>query len=143
MHKNRRLSGILFGLASICFLLPWGNVGLGNYHIAGDVFNGVALILTTLSLVGLMTVIILIVSIAGLCLSFIKNKVGIILSIIMSGLGLIMLPLIMFKIQNYYSKYSGVIGSNRYHYYLNYDFGFFLMMIFFIAAGIINVYSLN
>lgn len=143
---HRKISPAIFGIALICFFLPWINVSCQGQKVMS--FTGIQLVTgttieeptmfgakqerkvngETLAILTFLTVI------TGLGLSFLKDKKRV--GAVVGGAGIILLLLLKSKLDNDILKETGGMLQ------LNYEAGFYLTLISFLSAIGINVYSI-
>lgn len=145
---TKKLSPAIFGIALICFFLPWVNVSCQGQKVMS--FSGIQLVTGTTieepqmfggkqkrKIKGEMLAVLTFLSvIAGLVLSLLKNKKGTIGTIASGGTGAILVLLLKFKLDSDIQKETAGMLQ------LNYDVGFYLVLLLFIAVAGINAYSI-
>lgn len=145
---TKKLSPAIFGIALICFFLPWVNVSCQGQRVMS--FSGIQLVTgTTIEEPRMfggkqkrkikgepLAVLTFLSVIAGLALSFLKNRKGTIGAIASGCAGAILLLLLKSKLNSDIQKETAGMLQ------LNYDVGFYLTLILFIAVAGINAYSI-
>lgn len=144
----KKLSSTIFGIALICFFLPWVNVSCQNQKVAS--FTGIQLVTGTtveepqmfgpkkerkingepLAILSFLSVI------AGFALGFLKDKKGTTGPAIAGGIGIILLLLLKSKLDNDILRETGGMLQ------VDYEVGFYLTLISFLSAIGINIYSI-
>ncbi|MFZ6017846.1 MAG: zinc-ribbon domain-containing protein [Nitrospirota bacterium] len=147
-HMLRKISPAIFGIALICFFLPWVNVSCAGQKVAA--FKGIQLVTgTTIEVPGIyedkkvekvkgevLAILVFLSAVIGFVLSFLKGKKGNLGPAIVGGFGTILLLLLTVKLDNDISREGeGMLQ-------LNYTVGFYLTLILFLSAIGINIYSM-
>lgn len=146
MHK--RLSPAIFGLALICFFLPWFNVSCQGQKVA--TFSGIQVVTGTTvdepQMFGsaekrkiegeTLAIFAFLSALAGLALSFIKTKKGTIGTMVAGGIGTVFLLLLKSKLDN------DVLREGQGMLQLDYGVGFYMTLLLFLSAAGVNVYSI-
>lgn len=142
----KRLSPAIFGIALICFLLPWVNVSCQGQKVAS--FTGIQLVTGTTveepQMFGPkkekkvngepLAILTFLAVITGLVLGFLKNKKGATISAVVGGIGTIILLLLKSKLDNDVLRETGGMLQ------LDYGIGFYFTLILFLSAIVVNVY---
>ena len=160
----KRLSPAIFGIALICFFLPWVNVSCQGQKVI--TLSGIQLVTGTTieepkmfrELKGfshpyikepgrsseeynkikgeVLAILTFLATIGGLSLSFLKRKKGTLGPAIAGGIGTILLLLLSAKLNNdIFQQGQGLLQ-------LDYRIGFYLTLILFLLAIGVNVYSI-
>lgn len=139
----RKISPAIFGVALICFFLPFVNVSCGGQKVAS--FTGIQLVTgTTIKQPGMfeqkqtqklkrepLAICAFLSVIVGLGLSLLKTKKSPIVTAIIGGIGAVMLLLLKSKMDNDVLNQTGGMVQ------LEYTFGFWLTFLLnFSAAGL-------
>jgi len=160
----KKLSPAIFGIALICFFLPWVNVSCQGQKVI--TLSGIQLVTGTTieepkmfsELKGsshpylkeprrsseeynkikgeVLAILTFLAAIVGLSLNFLKGKIGTLGSAIAGGIGTILLLLLSAKLNN------DIFQQGRGLLQLDYRIGFYLTLILFILAIGVNVYSI-
>jgi len=145
----KKLSPATFGIALICFLLPWVRISCQGERVAS--FSGIQLVTGTaieepqmfgpkkerkvngepLAILAFLT------AIAGFGIGFLKGKKWRIGSAIASGVGIILLFMLKSKLNN------DILRESENVLQVDYGVGFYLTLIFFFFAILVNIYSIN
>jgi len=143
----RKISPAIFGIALICFLLPWVNVSCQGQRVAS--FSGFQLVTGTTIEEPVMfgpkkerkiksepfAILALLATIAGLGVGFLKGKTGSSGTAVIGGVGIIMLLLLKSKLDNeIFKQGQGLLQ-------LDYMAGFYLTLLLFLLAIGVNIYS--
>ena len=147
MHNSlKKVSPAVFGIALICFLLPWVNFSCQGYKVAS--FTGLQLVTgTTIQQQDMfgetknykiksepLAVAVLLVTIVGFVLSFLKSAKSSLITSIVGVLAFVLLLLFKSKIDtDAVNQSQGMIQAE-------YAIGFWLALILFIAAAALNGY---
>lgn len=146
MHK--KLSPAIFGIALICFFLPWVNVSCQGQKVMS--FSGIQLVTGTTieepTMFGAeqkrkvkgetFAILTFLSAIGGLALSFIKDKKGTIGTVVTGSIGIVFLLLLKSKLDNDILRETGGMVQ------LDYMAGFYLTLLLFLSVAGINVYSM-
>lgn len=143
----KKFSPAVFGIALICFFLPWVNLSCQGQHIAS--LTGLQLVtgMTIHQAEGMfskgkeekldsepLAVVVLISTILGFALSFLKSRKSSLITSIVGFVGFILLLLLKSKIDNAaISEGQGIIQ-------IGYAIGFWLLLLLFIGAIALNSY---
>jgi len=144
----KRLSPAIFGIALICFFLPWVNVSCQGQKVA--TFSGIHLVTGTTveqpQMFGpaeerkiggeTLAILVLLSACAGLALSFLKDKKGVMGSAVTGGMGVIFLLFLKSKLDNDILRETGGMSQ------LDYGAGFYLALLLFLSAIGVNAYSM-
>ncbi|MFN3396681.1 MAG: zinc-ribbon domain-containing protein [Thermodesulfovibrionales bacterium] len=144
----KKLSPAIFGIALICFFLPWINVSCQGQKVMS--FSGIQLVTGTTieepTMFGpaqkrkvkseAFALLTFLSAIAGLVLSLMKNKKGTIGTIVSGCAGIVLLLMLESKLDSDIKKETAGMLQ------LNYDIGFYLTLVLFIAVAGINAYSI-
>jgi hypothetical protein len=144
----KRFSTAIFGIALICFFLPWVNVSCQGQKVA--TFSGVQLVTGTTveepQMFGpaiekkipgeFLAILVFLSACAGLALSFIKDKRGATGATVTGGMGIIFLLLLKSKLDN------DILRQGQGILQIDYGAGFYLTLLLFLFAIGINIYSI-
>lgn len=145
---NKKISPAIFGIALICFFLPWVNVSCQGQKVM--TLSGIELVTgTTVSEPRMfgpprtikvpgetLAALALVAVIIGGILSLFKGQIGVKGPAVVGGLGTILLLLLKSKMDDDILKQSqGVLQ-------ISYEMGFYLTLVLFISAVALNVYSI-
>jgi hypothetical protein len=133
-----RISPAIFGIALICFFLPWAEISCQGHKVA--TVNGFQLATGT-TIEGQKTkgealaVLALLSTVAGLILCFSKDKMKSLFLIIASGVGTIMLFLLKVKLD------ADILREGKGIVQLTYGAGYYLTLIALLSVAGMNAYS--
>lgn len=147
--RIKKFSPAIFGIALICFFLPFINVSCSGQKIGS--LTGIQLVTgTTIEQSDLwgkkqvqkvdgepLAIAAFISVFAGLGLSFIKARKGSIAPAVIGAAGVILLLLLKSKIDNEVLRQGGGMIQ------VNYGVGFWLTFMSFLSAGVFNAFSLS
>ena len=142
----KKFSPTIFGIAILCFILPWVNFSCQGQHVA--TFTGLQLVTgTTVQQQGMfgqrqnqkvdsepLAVAVLLFTVLGLALSFLKSRKSSLIPSIVGVVSFILLLLLKSKIE------SDTIRQGQGMIQVEYAIGFWLVFILFIAAIALNGY---
>jgi len=142
----RKISPAIFGVALICFFLPFVNVSCGGHKVAS--FTGIQLVTgTTIKQPGTfeqkqtqrlkgepLAIFAFLSVIVGLGLSLLKTKKSPIVTAIIGGIGAVMLLLLKSKMDNDVLKQTGGMVQ------LEYTIGFWLTFLLNLSAAGLNAF---
>ncbi len=149
----KRLSPAIFGVIIICFFLPWVMISCNDYKIV--TLTGIQLVTGTNVEVAEqrmfdldppeeqeaerepLAFFVLLSAVAGLTLSFIRGKIGAIGTSLISVVGIVFILLLKAKLDN------DILREGEGLLHIDYGFGFYLVLILFFSAFVINVYSMK
>ncbi len=146
---GRKISPAIFGLALICFFLPFVNISCGGQKFMS--FTGVQLVTgTTINEPGMfgqkqnnkvqgefLALLAVVAVVVGLILSFLKDRTSAILTAIIGGAGAVLLLLLKSKMDNdVFREAEGMIQ-------LEYTIGFWGAFLLNITAAVLNVFHLS
>ncbi len=143
----KKFSPAVFLLTIFCFFLPWVSVSCQNQKVA--TFSGTDLVRGTIVKVPdeqgnikeerkgaePLAILALLSALAGLGLSFLKDKRGVIGSGVAGALGIVFLFLLKSKLENDAMN----VGSGLLNVHVHYEIGFYLTMLLFLIAVILSV----
>jgi len=133
-----RISPAIFGIALICFFLPWAEISCQGHKVA--TVNGFQLATGT-TIEGQKTkgealaVLALLSTVAGLILCFSKDKMKNLILLIVSGAGIIMVLLLKVKLD------GEILREGKGIVQLSYGAGYYLTLIALLFVAGINAYS--
>lgn len=144
---SRKISSAIFGIALICFLLPWVNVSCQGQKVAS--FTGIQLVTGTTieepQIFGpakkrkingeTFAILAFLAVIAGCIFSFSKGKIGSAAPVVAGGIGVVLLFLLKSKIDGDVMKQTGGMLL------VNYAIGFYLTLILSLSGLGVNAYS--
>jgi len=147
-NKFKGLSLATYGIVLICFLLPFVNVTCDNEQVGNfsgiKLLTGVTIDRSDSDLFGgsgkqkaepeLLAIVAFCCGVVGLAFSFKDNKINFIIRILVGGFGTAMLALLTSRIKEGVLKESGGLLQ------VNFGIGYYLCLIFFLAAIGINIY---
>lgn len=135
----RKISPSIFGLILLCFFLPFVTISCGGQEIVTftqwDLIIGTKINTQEVD-PNPIAVIILLVVLAGILVSFLKSRAGLILSAMSGVIGFVATLALKFTIDNEIAKQGKRMLE------ADYRAGFYLSLILFIAAAGFNFYQI-